>query len=92
MVKIVKGENKMEVTRSAFDNFYKNAGWEVLPEVVSEDSDDEWGEVLKEYEKPLSQMNNTELIEKAISLGLEINGNVTNRQLREMISAASRQN
>lgn len=90
MVRIRKGTQIMEVPKSAFYNFYENAGWEM--EETSFGTDDEgWDEAIDEYsEKPLSQMNNTELIEKAISLGLEIDGNATNKQLREMIRGASR--
>lgn len=90
MVKIRKGTRSMEVPKSAFSNFYENAGWE-MDESSSRDEEG-WDEAIDEYssEKPLSQMNNTELIEKAISLGLEIDGNLTNKQLREMIRGSSR--
>lgn len=87
MVEIRKNDKKMEVPVSAFHNFYKGAGWELSQESYVEPVVDEWEEVLSE--KPLSQMNNTELIEKAISLGLTVTGNLSNKQLREMIRAAS---
>lgn len=89
MVEIRKNEKKMEVPVSAFNNFYKSAGWELSQEEVD---DEGWDEVLGDdfSEKPLSQMNSTELIEKAVSLGLSVGSNPTKRQLREMISAASR--
>lgn len=97
MVEITKGSGSMEVTYSAYENFYKSAGWVLSIKDVSSvtgtegfESEEDWDEVLKEEnEKPLSQMNNTELIEKAISLGLKVNGNVSNKQLREMIKRAT---
>lgn len=94
MVEIRKGDEKMEVARSAFENFYKNAGWissaRSLPNSSVENEADEWDDALLEDqgEKPLSQMNNTELIEKAISLGLNVGSNPTNKQLRSMIKNA----
>lgn len=86
----------MEVAKSAFDNYYKNAGWieEVKPlPKASQETDEDWDDALQEEdygEKPLSQMNNTELIEKAVSLGIDVDANMTNKRLRELIRGASR--
>lgn len=96
MITILKGNKKMEVAKSAFDNFYRNAGWieevKPLPKASQEPEDEDWDDALEEEygEKPLSQMNNTELIEKAVSLGLDVDANMTNKRLRELIRGASR--
>lgn len=94
MITISKGTKKMEVARSAFENFYKGAGWieNVKPVPQSSSDDEDWDDVMEEGygEKPLSQMNNTELIEKAVSLGLDVDANMTNKRLRELIRGASR--
>ena len=65
---------------------------EEVKEQVEENSDDEWDEVIDELkdedvEKPLSDMNKEELIAKANSLGMDITGLNTNKQLREAIKS-----
>lgn len=65
---------------------------QVVENSDSETSDDEWDEVLDEFkdeevEKPLSEMNKSELIEKANSLGVDISNLNTNKQLREAIKS-----
>lgn len=93
------------VPASAFDNFYKGAGWtladeeerreeEVLDEeeLVDEgdaSEEDEWADVVEdEVEKPLSEMNRSELEAKALSLGVDLTGLTSNKQYREAIKAA----
>jgi hypothetical protein len=97
MVKIFKGDKNLTVTKSAFDNYYKNAGWLVkqgnlvtVKGVVEESKqEDEWDgfDEEAEVEKPLSDMNRDELVEKALSLGIEIPSTVNNKQLRELIKS-----
>ena len=110
MVKIAKGNLVNTVPKSAFDNFFKSQGWEMVEgdyapsipiveekeveEVVEEqeENSDEWDEVMDELkddevEKPLSDMNKEELISKANSLGMDITGLNTNKQLREAIKS-----
>jgi hypothetical protein len=51
---------------------------------------DEWEEAVNEtveVEKPLSEMNRDELTNKAISMGLDISGVTSNKQLRELIKS-----
>lgn len=57
-------------------------------DVEDEVADEEWEEVIAEdeVEKPLSDMNRNELIAKAESLGIEVDGK-NNKQLREAIKA-----
>ena len=112
MITIVKGDKKLIVSKSGFDEYYKNMGWEVeggskkttkstkAPveekvepvENAEETSDEEdWSEFEDEVddsEKPLSEMNKTELKEKATSLGIDISGDYTDSQLRDMIKEA----
>lgn len=110
MVKIAKGNLVNTVPKSAFDNFFKSQGWEMVEgdytpsipiveekevEEVAEEQEensDEWDEVMDELkddevEKPLSDMNKEELISKANSLGMDITGLNTNKQLREAIKS-----
>ena len=113
MIKIAKGNLVNTVPNSAFDNFFKSQGWEMVEgdyspsipiveeeqkevveeqEQIEENSDDEWDEVIdelkdEEVEKPLSEMNKEELVNKANSLGMDITGLTTNKQLREAIKS-----
>lgn len=100
MIKIKKGVKVREVPKSAYNNFYKGAGWEIaepdeetykeenpINERNAEDKneEDEWADYEEdEVEKPLSEMNGTELREKAESLGIDVTG-LTNKQMREKI-------
>lgn len=99
MVIISKGEKKLKVTKSAYKNFYKHAGWVVEKEKVKvqsvidtdDTSDEEWDEVMADDEeptKPLSEMNRAELEEAAKELGVNLVGLSTNKQIREAIKAA----
>lgn len=121
MVVIVKGDKKLTVPTSAYNNYYKNAGWiirngkkqekelednnsvekeekEVIDDVTEEteensnedadgSDDEDWDSVMEdeEVEKPLSEMNRQELEDKAASLGVDITGLSTNKQIREAI-------
>lgn len=116
MIRIVKGNLVNTVSKSAFDNYFKSQGWDIvkgdnIPPIpvleeeveepveaveteaeVIEDDSDEWNDVLEELqdeeiEKPLSEMNKKELMEKAQSLGVNVKGLETNKQLREAIKA-----
>lgn len=112
MITIKKGNKKLIVSKSGFNEYYRNMGWEIEGgekkttktskepvkekvepvENTEETSDDEdWSEFEDEVddsEKPLSEMNKTELKEKAASLGIDISNDYTNNQLREMIKEA----
>lgn len=51
-------------------------------------SDSEWDEAMEdEVEKPLSEMNRSELEAKAASLGIDISGLTKNAQIREKIKS-----
>lgn len=111
MIKIKKGSKTMSVPNSAFENFYKGAGWEkeddfdtvykdeepadlvesneepdvLLPVEEEEIEDDEWaGYEDEEIEKPLSEMTDAEIKEKAASLGISTKG-LSIKQIREKI-------
>lgn len=65
-----------------------------VPENDSDDgSDDEWDDVMdelndEEVEKPISEMNRAELVEKAKKMGIDTSKLNTNKQLREAIKSA----
>lgn len=93
-------EKQLKVSRSAFKNFYQNAGWQLSEENVTkigkansndeaEGTEDGWDEVLEEeaVTKPISEMTREELLAKAESLGIETT-NASTKQLRAMIKAA----
>lgn len=98
---VKKGKATKLVNESVYENYLKNAGWvvegeeiksepiqnEVPEEIEEEYSDEEWDED-EEVEKPISEMNNEELKEKAISMGIDISSLKSNKQLREAIKAA----
>lgn len=56
---------------------------------VDDSSDEDWDEVLadEDVEKPLSEMNKKELLDKAASLGMDVSDQLTNKQLREAIKS-----
>lgn len=118
MITIIKNGKTTKVSKSAFENFYKGAGWvekdsdvvsvdysnkriekikevrqqETVEEPVEEDeSDEDWEAAMQEddVEKPLSEMNNYELKQKAESLGIDISGLKSNKEIREAIRANS---
>ena len=62
---------------------------DTVDDTEEEIADEEWDEVIaeEEVEKPLSEMNRQELIEKAESLGIEVDKKANNKQLREAIKA-----
>lgn len=100
MVKIVKPNNKpMMVSQAAYENIYKFAGWSVSgkakmekPAKVQEESEpdyeaDDWDSIPEdeESEKSLSEMSMDELRYKAESMGIDVAGITTARQMREKI-------
>ncbi len=116
MITITKNGKTTKVSRSAFENFYKGAGWvemesdsvsvdysnkrvEKIKEVRKEESaiededesDEDWEAAMQEdeVEKPLSEMNNHELRNKAESMGIDVSGLKSNKELREAIRANS---
>lgn len=60
-----------------------------VEEDVDDTSDEDWDEVLadEDVEKPLSEMNKKELLDKAASLGMDVSDQLTNKQLREAIKS-----
>lgn len=112
MVKITKGGKITDVPMSAFVNYFKAFGWEIVGEGYTppipvkeekqkkvekaeendQDDQDEWDDVLDELqddeaEKPISEMNRAELIEKAKSMKIDVSKLNTNKQLREAIKS-----
>lgn len=104
MLVIKKGKSKMKVAKSAYNNFYKGAGWEIDDEVSSvvyssesdeklgndSNEDDEWAGYEDEdpTEKDLSEMSHAELKEKAESLGIDTTG-MNTKQLRAKLKSLS---
>ena len=102
MIVIKKGKSKMKVAKSAYNNFYKGAGWEIDDEVSSvvyssesdendnSNEDDEWAgyEDEESIEKDLSEMSHSELKEKAESLGIDTTG-MNTKQLRAKLKSLS---
>ena len=102
MLVIKKGKSKMKVAKSAYNNFYKGAGWEIDDEVSSvvyssesdennnSNEDDEWAgyEDEESVEKDLSEMSHAELKEKAESLGIDTTG-MNTKQLRAKLKSLS---
>lgn len=102
MLVIKKGKSKMKVAKSAYNNFYKGAGWEIDDEVSSvvyssesdennnSNEDDEWAgyEDEEPIEKDLSEMSHVELKEKAESLGIDTTG-MNTKQLRAKLKSLS---
>lgn len=96
-VVISKGDKTSTVTKTAFDNYFKNNGWEIvgnstIDQPIIDNTDvskveDEWDSVLDDIEKPLSEMSRSELIDFATSKGIEIPNDMKTRQLREFIEA-----
>lgn len=67
-----------------------NEEFDDLSDVGNEEEipDSEWDDVMEEeVEKPLSEMNRTELEAKAASLGVDISGLTKNAQIREKIKS-----
>ena len=113
MITIKRDNRTATVTRSAFDNFFKNNGWVIVgeaekaspkpdkekvekepePVVEQEESEEDWDEVIDELkddevEKPLSEMNKSELTAKAKEMGIKIPAGTSNKDLRELIKNA----
>lgn len=87
----------LTVPTSAYNNFYKSAGWRITSSIVNEaapltEEDDEWAGyddgAEEEITKPLSEMNRTELEEYAARLGVDLSGLTSNKQYREAIKSA----
>ena len=87
----------LTVPTSAYDNFYKGAGWRIVSSAVSKtvlnvaEEVDEWDgydDSEEEITKPLSEMNRTELEEYAAKLGVDLSGLTSNKQYREAIKSA----
>lgn len=104
MLRIVKGKRTLKVTDKAYENFYKNNGWEIekrlgtgkasasnskKPKVEETETEDEWAGIEdEEVRKPLSEMNRQELEQYAAELGVDLTGLSSNKQYREAIKAA----
>lgn len=79
-----------ELTGESVVNNNVKEEFDDLPESVEEEeiSDSEWDDVMEEeVEKPLSEMNRSELESKAASLGIDISGLTKNAQIREKIKS-----
>lgn len=100
-IEITKNGKKVEVSKTAFDNFFKNHGWvecKNSAQPVSnkkevnkvEEIEEDWGEIEsdEDIEKPLSEMNRNELLALAEKLGVDVSGLSKNSQLRDAIKAA----
>ena len=63
MIVIKKGKSKMKVAKSAYNNFYKGAGWEIDDEVSSVDENKESSSVAEkeESEKARPKKNQEQL-------------------------------
>lgn len=100
MVRITKPNNKpMIVSQAAYEGIYKPAGWLVSgkvkmekPAKVQEESEpdyetDDWDSIPEdeESEKSLSEMSMDELRYKAETMGIDVTGITTARQMREKI-------
>nr|DAH85015.1 MAG TPA: HeH/LEM domain [Bacteriophage sp.] len=98
MIKIEKDGKELMVPKSAYNNFYKNAGWTKVggkkQEAMQFESvdDSEWDEALAEEEqeptKPLSEMNRSELEQLARERGISLAGLSNTKQIREAVKAA----
>lgn len=98
---MIKGKKKKtNVAKSAYDNYFKNAGWhidgsvedlsfsdEVEESSYDENPEEDWDSVDETVEKPLSEMNRAELLEKAESMGLDVSDCTNNKQMREKIKS-----
>lgn len=95
-----KNGNTVEVTQSAYDNYFKNAGWELVnkpaPQPIKNNKSkveetkeiDEWSDYEDDVTKPISEMNREELVDYANKNGIDITGLIKNNQIREAIKAA----
>lgn len=85
----VEGDNTPSIP---IEEVKEEATEQVVENSYEEINDDEWDKALDEFndeevEKPLSDMNKEELINKANSLGMDVTGLNTNKQLREAIKS-----
>lgn len=94
MIRIEKpGATSKTVARSAYDNYFENAGWSIsgavgsvsAKQTQSDDLKDEWDDAEEEIEKPISEMNLEELQIKAAEMGLDVSGLSTPKQIRDKI-------
>lgn len=96
MVKITKpNRSSMTVTEAAYENFYKSAGWRTAGAVKSQDyeheesnyGDDDWDSLGEDdySQKSLSEMSIDELRDKAASMGVDLNGATTAKQIRDRL-------
>lgn len=100
MIVIEKGAKTLEVSKSAYENFYRNAGWHSVEgsdldtaTVALDDVDeDAWDKALSEEEptKPLSEMNRAELEAEAKRQGVSLAGLSSNKQIRDALRADAR--
>lgn len=101
MVTIKKGKMELSVTKSVYDNFYKDVGWHIsdttagLPikqsviKEVDEPTDEDWDDVMDdEPTKPLSEMSIEEMRSFAKSKGISLAGLSGTKQIREAIRNA----
>ena len=91
MVQIKKDALKLKVTNSAYKNFYKDAGWDLVDAAeehgeCAEAEAEEWAEA-EGVTKPLSEMNRSELEAYAAQLNVDLTGLSSNKQYREAIKA-----
>lgn len=101
MIVIEKGKMKLSVTKTAYDNFYKDVGWHIsstmvkssveqpVDKEVDEPTDEDWDDVIDdEPTKPLSEMNIDEMRSFAKSKGISLVGLSGAKQIREAIRNA----
>lgn len=88
---ITDGQKTLSVTKGAYHSFFKELGFKPVTPMLADPEDMEPDEetMLDElYEKPLSEMDFSELKMYAESLGISANGLKSKRELREAIRAA----
>lgn len=78
------GLKQTKVTETAYENFFKPAGWKKSEEENNEW--DDWSESEGEgISKPLSEMNRQELISYAESKEIDLGGETNTKKIRDII-------
>ena len=84
MISICDGERKLIVTKSAFEEFYKKAGWVKVNKNVQEDVEETSSADIG-ITKPMSEMTSDELKEYAESLGIDVSEMRSRKEIKAAI-------
>lgn len=83
MIKVVKGDQVRFITKGTYESMYRRSGWKLYNEVEKDEK--KFVEEVSLSEIPMNEMTSEQLVEYALSLGIEVDDGITKKNLKRLI-------